>query len=80
MHCILLYNELCKLTCTCPFSCVESPAPVSQMQLDTPFLSKPAPKRRTLEAVNAALSLTVNSWLRRHGKVHKRAMAGWLRL
>lgn len=48
------------------------------MQLDAPFLSKPAPKRRTLEAVNAALSLTVNSWLRRHGKVHKRAAAGCL--
>lgn len=39
-----------------------------------PFLSRAAPgsTSRALEAVDAALALTVNSWLRKHGKVTPR--------
>jgi len=41
------------------------------MDLELPFLSRAAPgsTSKALEAIDAALSLTVNSWLRKHGKV-----------
>ena len=54
-------------------STVRSQRPHRQgrMDLELPFLSRAAPgsTSKALEAIDAALSLTVNSWLRKHGKV-----------